>query len=93
MGYTLVWGSLGALIFMKEIEIYPRIEQKINLLLINFTAILLLIVVTPYFGQLPLLSGGARKNVNQYFYIIPLSIIVVLSYVSILQKKRLQGTK
>jgi len=93
MGYTLVWGSLGALIFMKELEIYPRIEQKINLLLVNFTAILLLIVVTPYFGQLPLLSGGARKNVNQYFYIIPLSIIVVLSYVSILQKKRLQGKK
>lgn len=93
MEYTLVWGSLGALIFMKELEAYPRIKQKINLALVYFTAILLLIVVTPYFGQLPLLSGGARKNVNQYFYIIPLSILVVLSYVSILQNKRLQGTR
>jgi hypothetical protein len=92
MAYTLVWGSLGALIFMKEIERYPRINPKINLALVYFTAILLLIVITPYFGQLPLLSGGARKNVNQYFYIIPLSIIVVLSYISILQKKRKQET-
>jgi len=91
MGYTLVWGSLGALIFMKEIENCPRIDQKINLALVNFTAALLLIVITPYFGQLPLLSGGARKNVNQYFYIIPILIIVVLSYVLILKRKTVTG--
>ena len=88
MGYTLVWASLGALIFIRETEGIKEIPNKIDTVMYLAVGILLISIMTPYFGQLPLLSGGARKNVNQYFYIIGIVMTVIISYVSLFQKSR-----